>query len=113
MSPSPVYDRLRRVVDTVDWYETDYGVVSISMSRYLSLAAETISVVNAAVTTSVACDEALVFIHPDHFKIGKVRGVSFVPLAKDGDLDSGMIVGEQALICTNPQAAAAIGNCIP
>ncbi len=103
----------KRVVDTVDWYETDYGVVSISMSRYLSLASETISVALGSGTATVACDEALVFIHPDHFKIGKVRGVSFVPLAKVGDLDSGMIVGEQALICTNPQAAAAIVNCIP
>lgn len=103
----------KRVVDTVDWYETDYGVVSISMSRYLALPGQTISVANAVNTTTVAMDEALVFIHPDMWKIGKVRGVSFTPLAKTGDFESGLIRGEQALICRNPQGGAAVVNCIP
>ena len=105
----------KRVVDTVDWYETDYGVVSITMSRYLSLTGQTITVRHddtGAGDTTVACDECLVFIHPEYFKIGKLRGVSYSPLAKTGDFDDGQIVGEQGLLCTNPQGGAALVNCI-
>lgn len=105
----------KRVVDTVDWYETDYGVVSITMSRYLSQTGQTITVDHndtGPASTTVACDECLVFIHPEFFKIGKLRGVSYSPLSKTGDFEDGLIVGEQGLLCLNPQGGAAIVNCI-
>lgn len=104
----------KMLVDTVDWYETDYGVVSINMSRYLSLPI-TFSVTTTATPggITIAADECLAFIKPEYYKIGVVRPVSFIPLAKTGDLDKGLIIGEQALICRNPQAGVAVVNCIP
>lgn len=108
----------RRLVDTIDYFQTDYGTVGVNLCRYLSQGGQTISVtsggaVDTAITTTVACDEALVFIHPEYWKIGKVRGVSFTPLAKTGDFESGLIRGEQALVCRNPQGGVAIVNCVP
>lgn len=113
----PVNDRTldaaaKMVVDTVDYYETDYGVVSINMSRYLSVAGQTTTFVNAA-ADSAAWNESLVLIHPQYFNIGVVRPVYFSPLGKTGDFEQGLIRGEQALICRNPQGGTAVVNCIP
>jgi len=102
----------KRVVDTVDWYETDYGVVSINMSRYLALPGVTFTVANT-VSTTVAAEECLIFIKPEYYKIGVVRGVTFSPLAKTGDFETALIRGEQALLCRNPQAGVGLVNCIP
>lgn len=103
----------KMVVDTVDWYETEFGVVSINMSRYLNLAGQTFAVSQSTGSTTVAADEALVLIRPEYYKIGVVRGVYFSPLGKTGDLEQGIVRGEQAFMCMNPQAGTAIVNCIP
>lgn len=104
----------KRVVDTVDWYETDYGVVSINMSRYLALPGVTFTVSNTGpITTTVAAEECLIFIKPEYYKIGVVRGITFSPLAKTGDFETALIRGEQALLCRNPQAGVGLVNCIP
>lgn len=104
----------KMVVDTVDWYETDYGVVSLNMCRYLSLATTfSIGLTSGVAATTVAADEVLAFIKPQYWKIGVVRGVYFSPLGKTGDLEQGLVRGEQALICLNPQGGCAIFNCIP
>lgn len=101
------------VVDTVDYYETDFGLVSINLCRYLGIESQSTVVDQTTGTTTVAWDESLVFIHPEYWNIGVVRGVTFTPLAKTGDFESGLVRGEQSLICRNPMAGAAIVNCIP
>jgi len=102
------------IVDTVDYYETDFGLVSINLCRYLGIESQTTAIDLAdTADVTVSWDESLVFMHPEYWNIGVVRGVTFTPLAKTGDFETGLVRGEQALICRNPMAGAAIVNAIP
>lgn len=103
----------KRVVDTVDYYETDFGVVSLNLCRYLNISGESVSISQSSGSTTVAYDEVLLFMQPRYFQIGVVRPIHMSPLGKTGDLEQGLVRGEQGIICRNPQAAVAIFNCIP
>ena len=108
----------KRIVDTVDYYETDFGVVSLNLCRYLNIAGSSVSITTtssgaADTNVTVPYDEVLLFMQPSYFKIGVVRPITMSPLGKTGDFEQGLVRGEQGIICTNPQAGAAIVNCIP
>jgi hypothetical protein len=101
------------VVDTVDFYETDFGVVSLNLCRYLNIPTETVDIDHGPANTTVPYNEVLVFIHPAFFKIGVVRPISFASIGKKGDFEEGLVRGELAFKCKNPQAGTGIVNCIP
>lgn len=108
----------KRVVDTVDYYETDFGLVSIHLCRYLNLSGQSVNIATSSAglndtTNTIPYDEVLIFIQPEYFKIGIKRPIGMSMLGKTGDLDSGLVVGEKGLICRHPQAGAAISNCLP
>lgn len=103
----------KRVIDTVDYYETDFGVVSLNLCRYLNISGQSVSVAQSTGSVTVPYDEVLLFMQPSYFQIGVVRPVYMSPIGKTGDFEQGLIRGEQALICRNPQAGAAIVNCLP
>jgi hypothetical protein len=109
----------KRIVDTVDYYETDFGVVSLNLCRYLNISGQSVSIPTTnssdgdGTAVTVPYDEILLFMQPSYFKIGVVRPITMSPLGKTGDFEQGLIRGEQGIICTNPQAGAAIVNCIP
>jgi hypothetical protein len=103
----------KRVVDTVDYYETDFGVVSLNLCRYLNIAGQSVSIAQSTGSVTVPYDEVLLFMQPSYFKIGVVRPITMSPLGKTGDFEQGLVRGEQGIICTNPQAGAAIVSCIP
>lgn len=114
----PVNDRTleaasKKIVDTVDYYETDFGVVSVNLCRYLNIASESVAISQSSGSVTVPYNEVLLFIQPSYFKIGVVRPVYMSAIAKTGDFESGLIRGEQALICTNPSAGAGICNFVP
>lgn len=103
----------KRIVDTVDYYDTDFGVVSLNLCRYLNIAGQSVSIAQSTGSVTVPYDEVLLFMQPSYFKIGIVRPITMSPLGKTGDFEQGLIRGEQGIICTNPQAGAAIVSCIP
>ena len=109
----------KRIVDTVDYYDTDFGVVSLNLCRYLNIAGQSVSIPTTnssdgdGIAVTVPHDEILLFMQPSYFKIGIVRPITMSPLGKTGDFEQGLIRGEQGIICTNPQAGAAIVSCIP
>lgn len=104
----------KMIVDTVDWYETDFGVMSVNLSRYLDLAGQSFTINLTNLTDpAVAADEAMFFIHPRYWHIGVVRGVSFASLGKTGDHERGIIRGEMALGTTNPQGGTGCVNFVP
>lgn len=105
----------KRIVDTVDYYETDFGVVSLNLCRYLNIAGSSVAIGYgpSSATVTVPYDEVLLFMQPSYFKIGVVRPITMSPLGKTGDFEQGLVRGEQGIICTNPQAGAAIVSCIP
>lgn len=103
----------KRVVDTVDYYETDFGVVSLNLCRYLNISGESVSISQSTGSVTVPYDEVLLFMQPRYFQIGVVRPVHMSPLGKTGDFERGIVRGEQGIICRNPQAVTAIVNCLP
>ena len=107
----------KRVVDTVDYYETDFGVLSVNMCRYLNLSGQSVNIstsssTNGDTTNTIPYDEVLILIKPEFFQIGVKRPVYMSPLGKTGDFESGLVRGEKGLICRNPQAGAGISNCL-
>ena len=103
----------KRIVDTVDYYETDFGVVSLNLCRYLNLAGQSVSIAQSTGSVTVPYDETLVFIQPKYFNIGVVRPVYMSPLGKTGDLEKGLVRGEMALVCRNPQGGVGATNLVP
>lgn len=107
------YDK--RVIDTVDAYETDNGLHFINRSLYLNIP-EVVNLKYAGsgsqLTLATAMDEVLIAVMPSYFKIGVLRPIGVTPLGKTGDRDVGMVTGELALVNMNPLGAAGILNCV-
>jgi hypothetical protein len=103
----------KRLVDAIDYYETDFGVVAINLCRYLNISGQSVAVGYgpSSDTVTIPYNEVLLFMKPEYFKIGVVRPVYMSPLGKTGDFEQGLIRGEQGLLCRNPQAVAGIVNC--
>ena len=100
-----------KVVDRVDLYDTDHGIISMNLCRYLDIPDQTTVFTQSTGSTTVAWDEVLILMQPRYFNIGVLRGTGYSPLAQNGDFDQGLIVGEQSMVCTNPLGAAALVNC--
>lgn len=103
----------RSVIDTIDYYTTDFGTVGLNLSRYLNIVAQSTSISQSAGSVTVPWDEILLFIDPSYWKIGVLRPVSFYSVGRTRDAEEGQVIGEQALVCLNPQGGAAIVNCLP
>jgi hypothetical protein len=99
----------REVIDTVDYYTTDFGRVGLNLDRYLNISGQSTTITGIV----VPYDEVLVFIDPAYFKIGVLRPVTLESLGKTRDAEDGQVTGEQAFVCLNPQAGAGIVNCLP
>lgn len=104
----------RSIIDTIDYYTTDFGTVGLNLSRYLNISGQSTSISQSAGgPVTVPYDEVLLFIDPSYWKIGVLRPVSFYSLGKTRDAEDGLVVGEQAMVCLNPQGGAGIVNCLP
>jgi hypothetical protein len=107
----------KKVTDTLDLYETDYGPVSMTLSYYLNIPglSVTVTLTGEPGGTDIAFpyDEVMVLIHPEFWKIGVVRPITMTALAKTGDFEPCLVVGEQGLLTTNPQGGTALVNAVP
>lgn len=104
----------KMVTDTVDWYETDFGLVSINLCRYLNISGQSVGIKQSNdATTTVPYNEVLLFIKPQYYKIGVLRPIHLEVLAKTGSFESGFVEGEMGLFCKNPMAGAGICNFVP
>lgn len=103
----------RMIIDPVDYYETEFGVVAINLCRYLNISGQSVAIAQSSGSVTVPYDEVLAFIKPEFFKIGVKRANHMSILGKVGDFESGLIRGEKGLLCKNPQAGVAIVNCVP
>ena len=103
------------VIDNVDWYRTEFGLISVNMCPYLSQSGVSFDVLLADGTTTVtvAVDECFVVVKPEYFKIGVLRPTTLIPYGVVGDLEKALIVGESGLMCRNPQGGSAIVNGVP
>jgi len=103
----------KEVIDTVDYYTTDFGRVGLNLDRYLNIAGQSVTINQTTGSTVVPYDEVLIFMDPAYFKIGVLRPVTLESLGKTRDAEDGQVTGEQAFVCLNPQGGAGITNCLP
>lgn len=103
----------KRIVDTVDFYETDFGTISLNLCRYLNIAGQTVSIDQSTGSTTVPYDETLILIKPQYWKFGVRRPVYMSPLGKTGDKETGIVRGEMGLVCLNPSGGVGATNLIP
>lgn len=103
----------KMVVDTVDFYETDFGVFGVSLCRYLDIAGQSVAIALSSGSVTVPYDETMLFIKPQYYKIGVLRPIHMEVLGKTGDFESGLVQGEMGLFCKNTAAGAGIVNFVP
>lgn len=104
--------------DTIDVVDTDMGAIYFNLDRHLDMAGQSLSYTsagwdatgNAFVNATIGGDSTMLFLNPEYLKIGVLRPVHEVPLAKVGDSDKYMLVGEMGLIVRNPIAIAGISQ---
>lgn len=73
----------KRLVNAVDVYESDFGVVKIFLHRHVTVSGDT--------------NNDIVGIDSGTWAVAHLREPKQVPLAKDGDNSKGMIIGEFTL----------------
>lgn len=77
------------VIGAIDLYRSSYGMHSVKLSRHIR-------------SRNVFC------IDPDHVFLAWLRPIKFEQLAKTGDAQKGMLVGEWTFGLSNPNAHAKI-----
>jgi hypothetical protein len=105
------------IIDSVDAYETDYGMHFVHISRYLTPSPDfttgrSSTIAQSTGTTTVQWEAVLAAIQPRFYKIGTMRPISYYPLPRDADGDKGQITSELGLLCLNPQGGVAAVNCL-
>ena len=101
------------ITERVDFFETDYGTISMNLSRrlegthtYAFLAGATgqdVGLVNDPAGT-IDVDDLFFIIEPRFWRLSPLRGLDYEPLAKTGDADNAMLVMEFGVKALNPIA---------
>lgn len=110
----------KRLIDTIDIYETDFGSFGVSLCRYLNISGQSVAITQgddgaggSTGSVTVPYDEVMIFIKPAYYKIGVLRPVAMSTKGKVGDFEAGFVAGEMGLFCRNPMAGAGICNFVP
>lgn len=85
----------QRLVNSVDVYESDFGVVRVNLHRHVTVSGDT--------------NNDIVGVQSDKWAVAHLREPKNVDLAKDGDNSKGMIIGEFTLEC-RAEAANFLGS---
>jgi hypothetical protein len=93
----------RRLVDSIDVFQTDVGPIYVNKTRYMN-GSETRSGFGSAGATSITVKKSAVCLETPFFKIPVIQGFHIVPLARQGLTSQAVVVGQLSLICHNPRA---------
>ncbi len=91
----------KRLVETIDFFETDFGTIAMNLDRYMST---TVSETWAG-RAGVQRNATGLLLEPDKVKRIVLRGLSHVPIAKTTDGTRGMVVVEEGIMISNTLAA--------
>lgn len=102
----------KRIVDGIDYYDTDGGTTKVMYSYYLNIPSRTTTFTMTTGSVAAIWDESVVVINPQYYKIMRYRPQSMEMLGKTHDGDKAMWTMEAGLKCSHPFAGAAIVNCV-
>lgn len=89
----------KRLVAPVDFYDSEYGPIELTLSRWVGRGANTAASSASLLGQAYALERAL-------NRIAVLRPIKHVPLAPIGDAIRGMVIGEVTLECLNPTGNA-------
>lgn len=90
----------KQVVETIDFFSSEYGTVGIALDRYMNTA--TTDTFGLLGSTGVARNQTLLLLEVDKVVRKTYRGLGHVRLSKTGDGTKGMIIYEAGIECRNP-----------
>ena len=94
----------KRLIAGVDTYDSDFGVVSIILDRFVG------QTEGGAGTGTLNPDNKMFFLQMDSFEVSILRPLKHVPLPPGGDAVRGMVLTELTLTCYNEAWNAMIGS---
>lgn len=108
----------KKLIDSVDYYESDFGIIGIHMDRYMESSTNynpsgaLLGFHDASYTNSetyyITPSKSFIIIEPDMVKIAVLNGRGFFhnPLGMQGDSLEGQLVSEMSIQPMNPRAFA-------
>ena len=94
----------KRLIAGVDTYDSDFGVVSIVLDRFVG------QTEGGSGLGTANPDNRAFFLQMDAFEVSILRPLKHVPLPPGGDAVRGMVLTELTLTCYNEAWSAVIGN---
>lgn len=82
---------------TIDVYVGDFGRVSVVADRFIR-------------GGSTAADREIHLVDPEYWSMATLRPIKTVDLAKTGDAEKGLVIGEWTLKCHNEAASALVAD---
>ena len=113
MSATPVNDRTvaaanNTVYDAIDYFQTDFGLLKVGISRYLSGSSSDFtlhdSTYQSGTVKTVTPDDVCVLYDPSYLKLGVLEDFFSQDLPIDGDRQAGYVGAEMTLMVMNPKA---------
>lgn len=89
----------KRLVAPVDFYDSEYGPIELTLSRWVGRGANTAASSTSLLGQVYALERAL-------NRVAVLRPIKHVPLSPIGDAVRGMVIGEVTLECLNPTGNA-------
>lgn len=98
----------RQIYEAVDYFDTDFGLLKVGISRYLSGSTSDFtlhdSTYQSGTVKTVTPDDVLLLFDPTYLKLGVLSDFHHQKLAPDGDRTAGYVCGEFTLMVMNPKA---------
>ena len=91
----------RRLVNSIDIYESDFGLIQITLDRFIPVGTSTAT---AATASNVDLGGRAFFLERGLCRLAFLRPIKHVPLPPGGDSARGMVLGELTLEVGNEKA---------
>ena len=88
----------RRLVNSIDIYESDFGLIQITLDRFIATGTA------AATASNIDLGGRAFFLERGLCRLAFLRPIKHVPLPPDGDSARGMVLGELTLEVGNEKA---------
>jgi len=104
----------KKLIDTIDVYESQFGTIYINRNRYMS-SSQTYAFTDANyfdTTSTYRPDRGFLMFEPRYVKVGVGTGFTHLPMSKRGLQTAGAIYADLSLVVRNPKILAGGENVV-